>query len=173
MEQALDEAQDFQTPPEFLHLVRLVFGGPIGLDPCTVASNPTRANNFYTPAENGLAHPWIGLGPVFMNPPYGREISAWTERLWVSVAGNGNEEALVLLPARTDTKWWHRDIASADAVCFLKGRVRFVDPVTGFQLPGAGKFPSAVPYWGPNAERFVEVFGPLGWIVRTLRINNE
>lgn len=162
MEQRQDEAQDWQTPPEFLRLVRDVFGCQIGLDPCTVDSNPTRAGTFMTPKEDGLSAAWAGACPVFMNPPYGREIGLWTQHL-AGHAYSSAFEAIALLPARTDTKWWHRDVTTAAAVCFLRGRVRFVDALTGKQQ-GAGKFPSAVPYWGPATDRFRSVFGKLGWI---------
>lgn len=164
MIQRQDERQDWQTPPDFLALVRAVFGGYIGLDPCTVASNPCAALNFYTPETDGLSKRWNGFGPVFMNPPYGREIASWAQRLRLEVE-SGGVEAIALLPARTDTGWWHREVTGATAVCFLKGRIRFVHPETG-ERQGAGKFPSAVPYWGPSVDRFRHVFGPLGWTLR-------
>lgn len=163
MIQRQDEAQDFQTPPQCLDLVRQVFGGQIGLDPCTVSSNPTGAGTFYTPAEDGLTCSWHMWQTIFMNPPYGRGIGDWTNRLAFH-ALPPDVSAIALLPVRTDTKWWQRDVSSANAVCFWAGRIRFVDPKTGLVLPGAGKFPSAFVYWGPNAARFREVFGKMGWI---------
>lgn len=180
MKQSHIEIQTWGTPPAFLDLVRQVFGGIIGLDPCTTSDNPTGATHFYTPAQDGLASTWRGLGPVFVNPPYGRGIGSWTARLgldmrsvrWVPGGDHltsPDREAIALLPARTDTEWWHRDITGAESVCFLRGRLRFIDPATGKPAvdekghPSSGKFPSAAVYWGPHYRLFRKVFKKVGW----------
>lgn len=166
MKQTNNERQDWQTPGWLLDAACDVFTGHrIGLDPATVASNPTKALAFFdgSDGKDGLEESWLGLGPVFCNPPYGRSIGKWTEQMKYagSIAG---EEVIGLIPARTDTAWWHRDIRTAHGLCFLLGRVRFVNPDTGVE-GASGKFPSAVAYWGPNKLIFAEVFGRRGMLV--------
>ncbi len=154
---------NWQTPPEFLDVVRKM--GPIGLDPCTTMDNPVGADIFMFPPPggmtagiDGLAAGWGGgkFGVVFCNPPYGRGLGAWSAKM--KDEAKRGAEIIGLLPARTDTKWW-QDVTSADAVCFWRGRLKFVG------APHAAPFPSAVPYWGPRAVEFRRIFSQYGWVV--------
>jgi DNA N-6-adenine-methyltransferase (Dam) len=71
---------------------------------------------------NGLAPlfcQWYGKR-VFCNPPYGPGITAWLER------GFEADIAVYLLPARTDTRWFHTlCLPHAEEIRFLRGRLRF------------------------------------------------
>ncbi len=60
-----------------------------------------------------------------MNPPYGREIGKWIEKAKIE-ASNGSK-VVALLPARTDTKWFHENIYNNKfcEIRFLKGRLKF------------------------------------------------
>jgi hypothetical protein len=69
-------------------------------------------------------------------------------------------EVIALPAARTDCRWWHQDIVTADAICFWKGRMRFRGGEHG------APFPSALPYWGPQVDKFCRVFSPHGHVVR-------
>ena len=166
LEQRLDVTPDYGTPEDFLDLVRATFGGPIGLDPCTAPHNPTRARTYYTPIEDGLApyRPWRQLGPVFMNPPYGKRVRLWTGKM----AREFPDEALLLLPARTDTAWFQAIYPYAEEVCWWRGRMVFIDPATGKPAvdakgkPQTGMFPSVVLYWGQHRGRFRAVFRDRG-----------
>jgi hypothetical protein len=71
---------------------------------------------------------------VWLNPPYGPHTETWLRRL----AAHGNGIALVF--ARTETRWWHETVGCADAVCFIAGRLTFVDH---HRQPG--KFNSGAP----------------------------
>ena len=96
------------------------------LDPCATKKN-AKCKKFFTAKEDGLKQSWKGES-VFMNPPYGREIGKWIEKAYMTVAGEPSESIVVcLLPARTDTKWFHDHIYDRDSVAirFLKGRLRF------------------------------------------------
>ncbi len=93
------------------------------LDPCSTKDN-AKCQRFFTTDDNGLLKDW-GHDRVFMNPPYGREIRDWLRKaLNASRAG-----ALVvcLLPARTDTSWWH-EYAMRGEIRFIEGRLRFKTP---------------------------------------------
>ena len=86
------------------------------LDPC-----PERGNQdalWHGAEVNGLARPWSGHR-VYCNPPYGPRVSEWLRK------ANEAEVAVFLLPARTDTRWWHEYAMKADEIRFLRGRLRF------------------------------------------------
>lgn len=109
---------EWATPEKTYLALHQEFG--FTLDPCCTHDNAVCARHF-TPEENGLARSWLGE-TVFMNPPYGREIYRWMEKAYQS-SRNG-ATVVCLVPARTDTKWWH-DFAVHGEVRFLKGRLKF------------------------------------------------
>lgn len=109
------------------------------LDPCASDLN-AKCAHYFTQAQNGLAQDWSGRR-VFMNPPYGRAI-----RHWVAKARESGVLVVGLLPARTDTAWFHDHINGVAEVRFLKGRVYFESP--GFKRDRA-PFPSLVAIWRP------------------------
>jgi phage N-6-adenine-methyltransferase len=119
------------TPQDLFAKLNDRFGG-FTLDPCADASN-AKCKRFFTKTEDGLAHPWTGR--VFLNPPYGRQIAAWVKKAWES-AQTTAEVVVLLLPARTDTRWWHDYCALGD-VEFLRGRVRFGGAASGAPFPSA------------------------------------
>ena len=90
------------------------------LDPCANEQNHKCAK-YYTEAENGLLQDW-GHETVFCNPPYGRQIGYWVASCYEHAG-----VAVMLLPARTDTKWFHDYIYQKDRVevRFLRGRLKF------------------------------------------------
>ncbi len=113
------------------------------LDPCTDGTNAKCAKHF-TSQENGLLQDW-GAETVFMNPPYS------TCHAWMAKAfGAAQDGALVvcLVPARTDTEWFHR-YASKGEVRFLRGRLRFGDPKAN------APFPSCIVVFRPPARRIL------------------
>ena len=93
------------------------------IDVCATPEN-AKCQNYYTKEQDGLSQPWIGT--VWCNPPYGRQISFWVEKAWFS-AKNENSIVVMLLPARTDTRWFHDYIYKKQNVeiRFLKGRLKF------------------------------------------------
>lgn len=105
------------------------------LDPCCTHEN-AKCEKHYTLNENGLVQDWYGE-TVFCNPPYGREISKWVEK-----AAKSDATTVMLIPARTDTKYFHDWIYGKAEIRFLRGRIRFEkEPgVSGDAAP----FPSMV-----------------------------
>lgn len=87
------------------------------LDVCAVQEN-AKCRDFYTPEQNGLLMPWSGV--CWCNPPYGREIGKWVEKAYKS-----NCTVVMLIPARTDTKWFHEWAYNKAEIRFVKGRLRF------------------------------------------------
>lgn len=91
-------------------------------DVCATPEN-AKCDKFYTEEQDGLEHPWKGT--VWCNPPYGRGIGQWVRRaLFASVSG---ATVVMLLPARTDTKWFHDYIYKRNNVeiRFIRGRLKF------------------------------------------------
>ena len=101
-------------------------------------------------------HPKNLDGRVYLNPPYGQTIDAWIERLVDGHAAGTVTEAITLLPARTDTRWFRR--LEPFPRCFIYGRPIFAN------ASGPAPFPSAIVYLGPNVERFYRSFASLGGI---------
>ena len=104
------------------------------LDPCATKEN-AKCKKFYTKKEDGLSQDWEGRS-VFMNPPYGRETSKWIKKAF--------DEHLLgaivvcLIPARTDTKYWHEFIFPyAHSIKFIKGRLKFGGHKNSAPFPSA------------------------------------
>ena len=143
---------EWYTPTEVIERVVSMFG-TIDLDPCSNSGDPRiPAQKHYREADNGLDQPW--RGKVYMNPPYGREIGAWVDKLAEEFEYGNVPEAIALVPARTDTSWWAH--LPAATVCFVTGRLSFSDH------DNPAPFPSAVCYLGPDNAAFAEAFIDLG-----------
>lgn len=74
-------------------------------------------------------------GGVWCNPPYGREISEWVKKAYEESQKEYNSFVLMLLPARTDTKWWWEYVQGKATLFFIKGRVKFGDHDVGAPFP--------------------------------------
>lgn len=118
---------EWLTPPELVKQL-----GKFDLDPCCPIDAPFyHATNHYTIIDDGLSKEWKGR--VYLNPPYGRGMELWLEKL--KFHGNG----IALIFARTETKCFFEHIwHDADAILFVKGRIKFYH-VSGVQggTPGA------------------------------------
>lgn len=113
---------EWSTPDDFFAKVNAEFG-PFDLDPCATPEN-AKAPKFFTRAQDGLSRPWWGR--VWCNPPYGRGVGKWVAQAWAAVEHDGADLVVMLLPARTDTRWWHEYVIPyASTVCFLRGRLKF------------------------------------------------
>lgn len=93
------------------------------LDACALLENH-KVSNFYDPEMDGLKQPWIGR--VWCNPPYGRGIDKWVEKAYYH-SKVGDAIVVLLVPARTDTKWFHRYIYNNPhaEIRFIQGRLKF------------------------------------------------
>jgi hypothetical protein len=82
-----------------------------------------------------LAKDWEGH-KVFMNPPYGRQIGRWIEKAYKE-AQKQDTTVVALIPARTDTRYWHDYVMKAAAIYFVKGRLKFGDGGNSAPFPSA------------------------------------
>lgn len=110
----------WETPQEFFDKLDAQFH--FTLDACALPEN-AKCDRYYTPEQDGLSQPWGGE-IVWCNPPYGREIAKWVEKGSRS-AKNEGAVVVMLLPARTDTKWFHDYIYGHAEITFVRGRLKF------------------------------------------------
>jgi len=103
------------------------------LDVCALPEN-AKCKRFYTPNDDGLAQRWKGV--CWCNPPYGRNIGRWVEKAYASAIA-GDATVVCLIPARTDTTWWHRYVMAASEVWLVSGRIRFGKARAGAPFPSA------------------------------------
>lgn len=154
---------EWYTPPELIEAAKAAMGH-IDLDPASseLANRTVGAKAFYTVADDGLKQPW--RGNVWMNPPYAQPLVAqFSEAVSEKYDAKEIKRACVLVNNATETAWFQRMLTSASAVCFLKGRVRFLDPKgepSGAPLQG-----QAVLYLGDNPFRFARGFEELGQVL--------
>ena len=168
------ESVEWLTPPEIVAAVIEVLG-KIDLDPCSEwAGANILAGNHYTKVQDGLSLPWTNIydapARLFANPPYGHGehgIEPWVDKLLAEVALGHVSEAIVLAPARTDTKWLHK--LRDWPFCLVLGRLAFTRP--GETVTTSAPFPSALFYYGPNEQRFVAVMESrgIGFVAKRVR----
>lgn len=127
--------------------------GPFDLDPCTQSYRPfdTASRHFCEDlGRDGLADKWFGR--VWLNPPYGRKINLWLNKL----ADHGNGVALVF--ARTETAWGQSIIKRADAVNFISGRIAFWKQ-DGKPVTNAGTGSMLLAFGAANVEAIKRIEG--------------
>lgn len=124
------ETDNWATPQDFYDKLDSIFN--FTLDPCASDQNHKTAK-YFTEADDGLAQSWDGER-VFMNPPYGREIGKWVEKASQIKGGL----VVCLVPARTDTRWWHDHVVGGGAITkYLKGRLKFGGQANSAPFPSA------------------------------------
>jgi ParB family chromosome partitioning protein len=137
--------------------------GHIDVDPasCAVANIRVGARRFFSADDNGLVQEW--LGNVWMNPPYAQpHIAAFCTKLIAEFNAGRTRQACVLVNNATETQWFQTLLAGAAAVCFINGRVKFLDPAGN---PGAPLQGQAALYFGENVDAFGAHFSAFGKVM--------
>lgn len=123
--------QDWETPQDLFAPLHAEFG--FTLD--AAASPPNaKAATYFTEDQDGLRQDW-GRHVVWLNPPYGSKsrLSDWVRKSYQ--ASRAGATVVALIPARTNTVWFHDYCLGAAEVRFLKGRPKFVGCVHGLPFP--------------------------------------
>ena len=102
------------------------------LDVCANKSNH-KCDLYYDRKQYGLKMPWSGY-VVWCNPPYGKEIGKWVKAAYLEHIAHGTT-IVMLLPARTDTRWFHHYVLGQAAIRFLQGRLKFGDSKNSAPFP--------------------------------------
>ena len=110
---------EWETPKKIFEELNAEFN--FTLDVCATKDNK-KCNKYFSINENGLKQEWGIQEICFMNPPYGKEISLWIKKAFES--SKRGTKVVCLLPARTDTKWFH-DFCLKGTIRFIKGRLKF------------------------------------------------
>jgi site-specific DNA-methyltransferase (adenine-specific) len=114
------------------------------LDPCADVDNH-KCERYFTKEINGLSQNWGGYN-VFCNPPYGRQIGEWVKKAYEE-SRKPNTLVVMLIPARTDTKWFHDYILGKAEIRFIRGRLKFGG------ADSAAPFPSMVVVFRHKGEK--------------------
>ena len=134
---------EWPTPQWLFDALHKEFG--FTLDVCSTHENAKCAKH-YTREDDGLKKPWAAE-VCWMNPPYGEAIKAWMARAHDAAMHEGST-VVCLVPARTDTAWWH-EYAMKHEIRFLRGRLKFGEATD------AAPFPSAVIVMRPATFRLM------------------
>ena len=124
---------EWDTPQDFFDKLNEQFD--FTLDPCATEAN-AKCDKYFTEEEDGLTQDWARQ-TVFVNPPYGRGIGEWLKKAYKE-SRKHNTVVVLLIPSRTDTKWWHDYVMKAQEVHLVRGRLKFGS------AENAAPFPSAV-----------------------------
>ena len=130
-------SEEWETPQAVFDRQNKMFG--FELDVCATPQN-AKCTRFYTKEQDGLKQPWASRN--WMNPPYGRNIGKWCAR--ASAEGGAGNLTVALLPARTDTLWFH-EYCAVWHYTFLVGRLKF--KANGKEMQSA-PFPSMLVFFG-------------------------
>jgi site-specific DNA-methyltransferase (adenine-specific) len=119
---------EWGTPQRFFDELNLEF--QFTIDVCA-SKELAKCSKYYDKEIDGLKQDWTGE-TVWMNPPYGAAIGTWLKK-----AATSHATVVCLVPSRTDNKWWHQWVMTADEIRFVKGRLRFQGAGDGAKFPSA------------------------------------
>jgi phage N-6-adenine-methyltransferase len=153
---------EWHTPASYLDWARQVLG-EFDLVPASndVAQQQVRALAYFTREDDGLAQQWNGR--IFCNPPYA-DAGKFIDKLLSELSAGRATEAVLLVNAHCDTRWFHRAAAACSAICFSLGRICF-EKANGDQ-PRQPAYGSAFIYFGQRVDRFRAAFAGQGLIMR-------
>jgi hypothetical protein len=155
----------WNTPAEVVDPIKKKMG-PIGLDPCSNRTSIVGALVEWIFARDGdsLVKPWGGYGLVYVNHPYGHGVtSEWAAKC--AAEGAAGTELIQLCKATMGTKWFREHTRTAAVILQWHGRLKHPGPTASGKLESA-PFESALAYWGPRADLFMETFKDKGDFVK-------
>lgn len=125
---------EWATPQDFFDALNDEFG--FTLDVCATPEN-AKCERYFTKEDDGLSQSWVGE-VCYMNPPYGRQIHKWMAKARYEAEFNG-ATVVCLVPARTDTRWWHDHAMTVwpQGIRLIKGRLKFGESKQGAPFPSA------------------------------------
>lgn len=121
--------EDWETPHELFDIIDKEFHFTIDL---AADEHNTKVSIFYGKQQDALTKSWTGV--CWLNPPYGRQLSKWIKKAYEESLPEG-VIVVVLVPARTNTSWWHDYCMKAYEIRFIRGRPKFVGAKHGLPQP--------------------------------------
>lgn len=156
------QSAEWYTPAIYVYAARDLMRG-IDVDPASnaQANKIVRAATYYTQKQNGLNKRWHGR--VWLNPPYGSQLPLWTKRLIEQYQAGITTEAVLLVNASTEAKWFQP--LYDYPICFTDHRIKFYTTEGIHSQPTHG---SAFVYFGQNRHRFIDIFEQFGQVVEAV-----
>lgn len=112
--------EKWATPQDFFDKLNEEFH--FTLD-AAASSDNAKCTNYFTEEQDGLAQSWGGH-TVWCNPPYCRKTGLWVKKAYEEHQRTGCT-VVMLLPSRTDVRWFHDYILGKAEIRFIKGRLKF------------------------------------------------
>lgn len=125
--------QDWNTPDDLFNRINEEFNFEYDL---AASDSNAKCSKFFTQKEDGLKQKWDGV--CWLNPPYGDKSSKmvdWIKKAYNDTQQNPNLTVVMLIPARTNTKWFHQFCMKAAELRFICGRPKFGDSKHGLPQP--------------------------------------
>jgi phage N-6-adenine-methyltransferase len=123
------KTNEWYTPQAFFDKLNKEFNFEIDV---AATTENAKCKKFYTEADNGLMQSWDNMR-VWCNPPYGRGLKEWVKKASLSIVGGG--VIVLLIPARTDTSYFHDYIYGKAEIRFIRGRLKFGDSKNSAPFP--------------------------------------
>ncbi len=141
---------DWCTPQDFFDKLDTEFRFVLDV---AATENSAKCANFFTPETDGLNQSWSCCGAVFCNPPYGQELKKWVRKAYTEA--QSGQTIVLLIPARTDTAFFHDYIYGKAEIRFVRGRLTFTDVDGNPKRDKRGRampapFPSMVVVYNPK-----------------------
>lgn len=155
---------EWYTPEYIIESAKLVMGN-IDLDPASskLANKTIKAKKYFDINKDGLQEKWTGN--IWLNPPYSQPlISQFSEKINAEI--NNFTQACILTNNATETEWYQNILINASVVCFLKGRIKFID-ING-NPSGAPLQGQSIIYIGKNTKEFYNEFNKYGICLRRI-----
>lgn len=151
---------DWYTPQYIFDAINLSFD----LDPCSAGEDKdcVPASNRYTILDDGLNKDWFGL--VFCNPPYGSQTSIWLDKM------SQHQNGIALVFARSGTRWWQKVAPTTTSICFVAGRIKFINGQTNKTQSAAGA-DSVLMAWGEISANALKQ-SKLGMCMKTIEVTS-
>ena len=126
---------DWETPQKFFDQLNAKYNFVLDV---AAEDHNAKCRRYFTPEQNGLSQSWDVGGAVWCKPPYGRSTGKGVKKAWQEV--QKGVTIVMLIPARTDTAYFHDWILDKADIEFLRGRLHF--EVDGIPSKDAATFPS-------------------------------
>lgn len=167
---SISNVKNWNTPPEYVEIIKSFFGGQIELDPCSNETSLVNAKiEYILPKGDGLLDSW-DYRSIYVNPPYGRNKEGKTSiKNWLQRCADAhrlyNSEIIALVPVATNTKHWQNNIfLTATSICFLRvPRLKFW--LNGVPEDKGSPMSCCLVYWGSEIDKFKTTFSALGKVI--------
>jgi len=124
------KSEEYETPQWLFDQLDRIFH--FTLDACATKEN-AKCSCYFSRELDSLEQDWNGT--VWMNPPYGKRIERFMEKA-LRESQRNNATVVCLVPARTDTRWWH-EYARKGHIVYLSGRLKFGNEKSSAPFPSA------------------------------------